>query len=635
MLVLSTFLLAANNIWAANGTHSLRVWVTNEEEQPLPGVVVLSNGSEYQGITDENGSVQLSNIHLNDHISFTFTGFETTTLPFRELQKKSGRIAMKSMTYLLPVAETVGRRNDALNTTPQMVNIVSRKQIALTNPSTTADALGQFGGVFVQKSQLGGGSPVIRGFEANRVLLVVDGVRMNNAIYRNGHLQNSISIDQQMLEQAEVIFGPGSLMYGSDALGGVVHFRTRNPKLLQADQQQKFLLETNFSSRYASAEDSRSAHLDFNFGLRKWAFLTSFSIADFGDLRAGSRRPQAHPEFGRRLYYVEPSNQGDLIIPNPDSDLQLGTAYSQYDMLQKIRFKPNDHLYFDVNLQVSNTSDVPRYDQLTETNSRGSQDLKFAEWYYGPQYRALASFRTRILKSTPIFDRASIIAAYQRIGEDRHSRRFGRDLLESTLLDVDVYTFNADFDKNVGRTLTNSIAYGMEVGYNDVFSEGFGTLISERSRTNTVNARYPSGGSSMSNFGFYFNYLWKSLDSRVAFNAGFRYNYTDLHARFGTDDPIEWPSFYTRGITNSNSALTWASGLNFKLPQDWHLKLSAGTAFRAPNIDDFAKFREKNGFVTIPNPYVKPERAFSTEVTLAKKILNGQHWKIPNRPDQP
>ena len=90
--------------------------------------------------------------------------------------------------------------------------------------------LAQTGEVFVQKSQMGGGSPVIRGFEANKVLIVVDGVRLNNAIYRSGHLQNVITLEPSELESAEIVFGPGSVIYGSDALGGVMDFHTREPR---------------------------------------------------------------------------------------------------------------------------------------------------------------------------------------------------------------------------------------------------------------------------------------------------------------------------------------------------------------------------------------------------------------------
>ena len=113
---------------------------------------------------------------------------------------------------------------------PNMIEKVNLRDARLRNPQTTADLLGQIGSVFIQKSQLGGGSPMIRGFATNRVLMVVDGVRMNNAIYRSGNIQNIISIDPLSLDGAEVVFGPGSLIYGSDAIGGVMDFHTLEPK---------------------------------------------------------------------------------------------------------------------------------------------------------------------------------------------------------------------------------------------------------------------------------------------------------------------------------------------------------------------------------------------------------------------
>ncbi len=113
-----------------------------------------------------------------------------------------------------------------LNEVPNRIMKVDMRDARLRNPQTTADLLAQTGGVFIQKSQLGGGSPMIRGFATNRVLIVADGVRMNNAIYRSGNLQNIISIDPLSIDDAEVIFGPGSLIYGSDAIGGVMDFHS-------------------------------------------------------------------------------------------------------------------------------------------------------------------------------------------------------------------------------------------------------------------------------------------------------------------------------------------------------------------------------------------------------------------------
>jgi hemoglobin/transferrin/lactoferrin receptor protein len=113
----------------------------------------------------------------------------------------------------------------------QKIDVIQAQQIAQLNTQNMGDLLSNTGNVFVQKSQQGGSSPIIRGFEASRVLLVVDGIRMNNAIYRAGHLQNVITVDQNMLERVEVLYGPASTLYGSDALGGVVHMRTKMPRL--------------------------------------------------------------------------------------------------------------------------------------------------------------------------------------------------------------------------------------------------------------------------------------------------------------------------------------------------------------------------------------------------------------------
>lgn len=94
----------------------------------------------------------------------------------------------------------------------------------------------------------------MRGFEANKVLLVIDGVRMNNAIYRGGHLQDVMTIDPNMLERTEVIFGPSSTMYGSDALGGVMNFYTKNAQFSSDD---KLLVKVNAMVRYASVNQEK------------------------------------------------------------------------------------------------------------------------------------------------------------------------------------------------------------------------------------------------------------------------------------------------------------------------------------------------------------------------------------------
>ena len=612
LFFLSTLLVSA--------AHSTIVQVFDEKGSPLPGVNVYTDDFSFSGNTNDKGEIQITVVNTDSDINFTFIGYENVEVPYRKLTQQGGKLFMIPTIHTLSTFVVQGRRDDALADASRKINIISLDRIQKSFSNTSADLLSREGGLFVQKSQLGGGSPIIRGFEANRVLLVVDGVRMNNAIYRNGHLQNSISIDPSMLQQVEVIYGPGSLTYGSDALGGVVHFRSKDPNLYFGNDK-NFKTNVNFSSRFATATNSQVYHTDFNIGTKKWGFLTSLSYADFGDLKSGSNRPDDLDGFGQRTHYAQRSQDGkDELITNGNPDLQFGSGYKQYDLLQKIRFQPNNDLYFVLNLQLSNTTNIPRYDRLTESNGNGG--LKFAEWYYGPQLRSMISLKTRILSPTLLFDRATIINAFQKIGEDRHDRRFDSDIRESSLVDLNIYSVTADFDKAIDRNHRHWLNYGVDFNHNDVFSSGFSTDITTNQIEYNLNARYPSSGSSLTALGAYANYRIRNLDSSFVFNAGLRYSHTSLFAQFSTTDPIQWPSNYIEGIHTNNNALTWATGLSYQSANHWTIKTSVGTAFRAPNVDDFAKFREKNGFLTIPNPDLKPEKAFSTELTIEKDALN-------------
>ena len=118
---------------------------------------------------------------------------------------------------------------------------------------------------------------MIRGFSANRLLYSVDGVRMNTAIFRSGNLQNVISLDPFSLQTTEVQVGPGSVMYGSDAIGGVMVFETLSPTSSGK--------AANILTRFSSAMNEKTIHADISYGGEKLRFLTSISRFDFGDLK--------------------------------------------------------------------------------------------------------------------------------------------------------------------------------------------------------------------------------------------------------------------------------------------------------------------------------------------------------------
>ena len=189
----------------------------------------------------------------------------------------------------------------------QQINVISKDYIISQSPLNSADLLQSTGEIFVQKSQQGGGSPVIRGFEASRILLVVDGVRMNNLIYRSGHLQNLITIDPNVLDKVEILNGPGSTVYGSDALGGVIHFRTKNP-VLSSDG--KINLFGSVSSSFHSVNKGQNLNFALNTGSRRFASFSAVTLTRFGDLKMGGTKNTYNDKgyFGERPVYAERIN---------------------------------------------------------------------------------------------------------------------------------------------------------------------------------------------------------------------------------------------------------------------------------------------------------------------------------------
>jgi len=333
--------------------------INGKTQEPIAGVALYNKGKLVTTVTDIDGVTNLDAFSATEDIFIKHLSFE--------LQKiKKSRIV--NNTIFLKFEQN---RRDI----PKTISSVSSKAIQFSNPQTSADLLESTGKVYIQKSQLGGGSPMIRGFSTNRLLITVDGVRMNNAIFRGGNLQNVISVDPFSINNTEVTLGAGSIIYGSDAIGGVMSFYTKKPKFSLTDSTR---INANALVRYATASEEKTAHIDFNMGYKKWAFLTNVSYTNFNDLRMGKHGPEDYlrPEF------VNTNNGVDEIIENTNPLIQKFTGYNQVNLMQKVSFKPYENLDFDLGLFYTTTSDNPRYDRLIRY--RNGQ-LRSAEWYYGPQ----------------------------------------------------------------------------------------------------------------------------------------------------------------------------------------------------------------------------------------------------------
>ena len=488
----------------------------------------------------------------------------------------------------------------------QTIGLITDKNL-IQQQANTADILIASGQVFVQKSQLGGGSPVIRGFEASRVLLMVDGVRMNSAIFRAGHLQNIITVDNMILDRVEILYGPSSTMYGSDALGGVVSMFTKNPVLNTTDH---WKTTGNAVYRFASGQNEQRQHVDVNIANNKWAYLTSFTNSNFGDLRQGNNRLSAYPDFGKRLFYVTRENGMDIVNNNSSKvNIQKSTGYSQTDLLQKIIFRPNENTEHLVNIQLSNSSAYNRYDRLTETAANGMPS--FAEWYYGPQVRNMVGYKLSKTNLKGYFQELALNTNYQHLEESRISRRFNSNNKDFRFEKVDIFGVNADF---LHKDKYGELHFGVESYYNIVNSTAYGNNISTNVKT-AITTRYSDGPTNMGYQAFYVHHI-KNLNPHWVLNEGIRLNFVQLNAQFKDTSLMHFPFTEAK---QSNAAFTGNLGLAYNGNNGYRFTFGLSSGFRAPNIDDLTKvFDTKAGFVIVPNKDLKPEYTYNAEINLSK-----------------
>jgi hemoglobin/transferrin/lactoferrin receptor protein len=490
----------------------------------------------------------------------------------------------------------------------QKIEVLQQKDIAQSFTNNTGSLLEQTGKVFVQRSQLGGGSPVLRGFEASRILLMVDGVRMNNAIYRTGHLQNVITIDDDILERVEILYGPASTVYGSDALGGVVHFQTRKPVFSPSD---KLMVRTNVSTRYSSAYQEYTGHADINLGSKKFASLTSISYSSFGDLRQGNSRNPFYGDFGKRSEYIEQVNGIDSIVRNKDENIQKFSSYKQFDLLQKFLWQPVANQSHELNIQYSTSSDIPRYDRLTD---RRNGKLRWAEWYYGPQDRLMASYQYKAKERKGFFDQLMIGANYQKIQESRMQRAYQKAEREHRIEDIHVIAVHADLRKSSGR---NELNAGVDGQFNFLKSTAYKQNTGSGEKSYGLDTRYPDGKNNMSYTGAYVQHLFKIIPGKLILNDGIRFNYVMLNSTFNDTSILHLP--FTKA-EQRNLTFSANAGIIYLPDEKSKFSFDFSTGFRAPNIDDMAKVFESAGGtqLVIPNPGLKPEQTYNFDISLSR-----------------
>lgn len=581
-------------------TKGQNIEVYDSNNKPIENVIII--GDNFTSHTNAQGIIVYFPEEGTTHIAFIHPSYKRLNLNWDQLAAHDFKVTLEErLRQLEEVTIRPSKRAQAMSDVPQKIIALTPQNTELYQPQTTADLLGNSSEVFIQKSQMGGGSPMVRGFSANRVLLVVDGVRLNNAIYRSGNLHNIISMDASSLEQTELILGPGSVIYGSDALGGVIHFYTHKPKLSTVEIKTPL----NIKIRSASANFEKTAHINFNLAGKKWASVSSLTFSDYNSLTMGKRQ---HDNYTRNQY-VETINGMDQIIENPNPNKQINSDYSQINVIQKVRFRPSELADFEYAFHFSKSSDIPRYDRLIQYSGN---ELKYAQWYYGPQQWMMHSLKGEFAPKNEIFNCLTIQAAYQDFTESRNDRKINKTKLSSRKENVDIYSLNIDADKYFSKS--QSLFYGFEGLFNKVQSTGIEKNIIDETET-AIASRYPNNSKWWS-LAAYIMYN-QILSSKAVLQAGARYNFSGMNGTFDKN----YYDFPFDDFKNSDGSANVNFGMVFTPTNNIRFNMNAATGFRAPNIDDAAKvFDSEPGNVVVPNPSLQPEYASSFEL--------GMNWNI-------
>ena len=575
-------------------------------QQVIPNAKIVSINPKVQRLADVNGRFKLDPFIGCDSIEISFTQYESIVNSYAEI-KAAGTIELiDEPLSFSDIVISVNRWDEEKLKVPNRITTINMKEAELLAPQTSADLLEASGYVFIQKSQLAGGSPQLRGFGTNRVLISVDGVRMNNAIFRSGNLQNVISLDANSLESVEVLFGPGAVIYGSDAIGGVMNFNTKEAKF--STDSSKTYLPTHFATRYSSASNELMGHVDFNIGKEKWAFLTSLTFSRYGDLRTGVHGDSTflRPNYQQRIDGV------DSTLVNNDPTLQIGSGFAQMNAIQKIKFQASENWLLDYSFIYSATTDAPRYDRLIR-DAKNDGILDNAEWYYGPQKWMMHKFGAVNRRKSDIYNDMRITAAYQNFQESRHDRKTGSSNIRRQFENVDAYSVNLDFDKRVSKRI--ALFYGAEAIGNMVGSKAYRENINTGEQT-IINSRYPDGSTWFST-GTYVNGKY-SFSDKWSLNGGIRYSFYSIAAQFDTS----LFAFPVTETTNRNGALNGSLGLVFNPSDHFQIYANGATGFRAPNIDDLGKvFDSQPGAVVIPNVNLRPEYVYNAEIGFVSAVF--------------
>ncbi|ESS72088.1 colicin I receptor [Methyloglobulus morosus KoM1] len=452
--------------------------------------------------------------------------------------------------------------------TPQAVTIINDKQIDEANVTATPDLFRNAEGVYIQKTNLGGGSPFIRGLTGKQVLVLVDGMRLNNSFYRFGPHQYLNTIDQNSIERVEVVRGPSSVMYGSDALGGVVNIITKK----RTDFLDPFGIEGLANATYDSA-------------------TAGTSYADIGGGYATHLQGEGNWENFGWLVGGSAKSYDDLL-GGGDTGQQVPSGYRQYDGNMKLNYQFQPGTELQLGFQYLNQLDVPKTNEVTLGGK--------LQFNYQPQERAFTYIEYHD-SNLSWFDDLKFNISYnsQVEGEEiiDNLPTETRELTEVGTLGTTLQLTNSLFDN------THRVTYGAEFYHDDYDTRKHSINLN----TGLISVSKPGvpDGATYDNFGLFVQDEFDVTD-RLNFILGGRYS------QFSAEGALDHPTEGKRSLALDVDQFTGSLQGLYKITPNLNFIAGVSEGFRAPNMEDF--FGRVDFTSEIPNTGLKPEESVNYEV---------------------